>query len=68
MASASEIDEYYKVAVKLAQSAGEVIRKAIDEKKDVETKSSDIDLVTETDKKVEELLKAGFSSNFPDHW
>ncbi|GBM47239.1 Inositol monophosphatase 1 [Araneus ventricosus] len=67
MASSSEIDEYYNVAVKLAQTAGEVIRKAIDEKKNVETKASAVDLVTETDKKVEELLRAGFSSHFPDH-
>ncbi|XP_055935295.1 inositol monophosphatase 1-like isoform X2 [Argiope bruennichi] len=67
MASLSEIDEYYDVAVELARAAGEVIRKAIDEKKNVETKESNVDLVTETDKKIEELLKVGFSSKFPDH-
>lgn len=31
------------------------------------TKSTDIDLVTETDKKVEDLLITGLKANFPDH-
>lgn len=44
------------------------IRKAINEKKTVETKISNVDLVTETDKRVEEFLKNGFLSKFPDHW
>jgi fructose-1,6-bisphosphatase/inositol monophosphatase family enzyme len=31
------------------------------------TKSSDIDLVTESDRKVEDLLTRGLLSTFPDH-
>lgn len=33
----------------------------------VMTKSSAVDLVTETDQKVEELLIKGLSAQFPDH-
>lgn len=33
----------------------------------VDTKSCDVDLVTETDQKIEKLLISGLSSEFPDH-
>ncbi|GIY81533.1 inositol monophosphatase 1 [Caerostris darwini] len=67
MASSVDLDECYNVAVKLAKSAGEIIRKAIDKEKSIEIKTSNVDLVTETDKKVEDLLKKGFLESFPDH-
>ncbi|KFM67746.1 Inositol monophosphatase 2, partial [Stegodyphus mimosarum] len=67
MASIVDIDECYNVAVKLAQEAGEIIRNAIYKTKKVETKISNVDLVTETDKLVEEVLKKGFKTHFPDH-
>ncbi|GIX97505.1 hypothetical protein CDAR_517401, partial [Caerostris darwini] len=41
-----------------------IIRKAIDKEKSIEIKTSNVDLVTETDKKVEDLLKKGFLESF----
>lgn len=38
------------------------------EKKDVKTKSSGADLVTETDKKVEDLIFSFLREKFPSHW
>lgn len=35
--------------------------------KNIETKSSDIDLVTETDREVESLLIGGLKEHFPSH-
>lgn len=43
----------------LVHKAGEVIRTAINSDKAVQTKSSEVDLVTETDKAVEEFLCNG---------
>ncbi|XP_042220415.1 inositol monophosphatase 1-like isoform X1 [Homarus americanus] len=55
------------VALKLVKEAGELVRDAIKKKKNVETKSSVVDLVTESDKAVEKLLITGLSGVFPDH-
>ncbi|XP_042220418.1 inositol monophosphatase 1-like isoform X4 [Homarus americanus] len=44
-----------------------LVRDAIKKKKNVETKSSVVDLVTESDKAVEKLLITGLSGVFPDH-
>lgn len=43
------------------------MRDAIKKKKCIETKSSAVDLVTESDKAVEKHLISGLSSAFPDH-
>ncbi|XP_054723374.1 inositol monophosphatase 1-like [Uloborus diversus] len=67
MSAKVDIDKCYDVAVKLAQEAGEIVRFAINKKKNIETKQSNVDLVTETDKQVEDLLKKGFKEHFPDH-
>jgi len=67
MSTSIVLDECYEVAVELAKKAGEIIRQAIDKKKNIKTKISNIDLVTETDKQVEEFLIKGFKSSFPDH-
>lgn len=67
MSSTVNIDECCNLAVKLAHEAGKVIRQAIDREKSIEIKASNVDLVTETDKKVEELLRDGFISQFPNH-
>lgn len=45
----------------------QVINKAFLKAKKVETKTCDIDLVTETDKEVEVLLIDGLKKAFPDH-
>ena len=44
-----------------------MIRSAIQEDKQVETKASFADLVTETDKGVEKLLIGKLSEKFPNH-
>lgn len=63
----SSVNDYYDVAIKLTQEAGQIIRDAIYKEKRIETKISFVDLVTETDKKVEKHLFDGFRSHFPDH-
>lgn len=45
----------------------QVVCEAINKKKNIEMKSSAVDLVTESDKAVEKLLISGLSSAFPDH-
>ena len=54
-----ELEKYFEVAQKLVDQAGEVIREAIEQKKNVTEKNSMFDLVTETDKAVEDLLING---------
>ncbi|XP_053646423.1 inositol monophosphatase 1 isoform X5 [Cherax quadricarinatus] len=62
-----EPQECLSVALKLVKQAGDLVRDAIKKKKNIEMKSSAVDLVTETDKAVEKLLITGLSSAFPDH-
>jgi myo-inositol-1(or 4)-monophosphatase len=45
----------------------QIVREKIYQRKDVLTKSCDVDLVTEWDQKVERLLIDGISSRYPDH-
>ena len=54
-----ELEKYFEVAQKLIDQAGQVIREAIEQKKNVAEKNSIFDLVTETDKAVEDLLIKG---------
>ena len=54
-----ELEKYFEVAQKLVDQAGEVIREAIEQKKNVTEKKCMFDLVTETDKAVEDLLING---------
>lgn len=56
-------------AVALARKSGEVIRAALlnRDQNQVQTKSSDVDLVTETDQEVEKLIIQSVKSKFPDH-
>lgn len=61
------IDEYFEVALGLVKSAGNLITEHVNGCKVFELKSSDIDLVTEVDKKVEETLIGGLSKIFPTH-
>ena len=55
-----DLNSFHDAAVSLAREGGEVVRKAIsDRHKRVEAKSSQVDLVTETDRAVEKLLFDG---------
>ncbi|XP_067001859.2 inositol monophosphatase 1 [Anabrus simplex] len=57
----------YMAIVQLTKEAGKLVRERIWNKKTVQTKSCEVDLVTETDQQVERLLIEGLSSSFPDH-
>ena len=55
-----DITQFYNVALDLVVKAGEVVIAAIEDRdKKIAEKASPTDLVTETDKAVEELLFAG---------
>ncbi|KAM3928245.1 inositol monophosphatase 2 [Leptodactylus fuscus] len=59
--------ECMDTAVQLALRAGQVVRKALTEEKRVSTKTSVVDLVTETDHYVEELIISALREKFPSH-
>ncbi|XP_058468276.1 inositol monophosphatase 1-like [Solea solea] len=54
-------------AVAIARKAGEVVREALRGDRKVMTKSSSIDLVTQTDQKVEQLIIQSVKERFPAH-
>ncbi|XP_035988886.1 inositol monophosphatase 1 isoform X2 [Fundulus heteroclitus] len=54
-------------AVAVARKAGEVVRKALHDERKVMTKSSAVDLVTQTDQKVEQLIIQSVKEKFPEH-
>ncbi|KAI6075015.1 Inositol monophosphatase 1 isoform X1 [Aix galericulata] len=54
-------------AVTLARKAGEIIRGALKEEKSIMTKSSPVDLVTETDQKVENFIISLIKEKYPSH-
>lgn len=54
-------------AVAAARRAGEVVREALHGNREVMTKSSSVDLVTETDQKVEKLIIQSVKEKFPSH-
>ncbi|XP_044762541.1 inositol monophosphatase 1 [Coccinella septempunctata] len=61
-------DKFLESALSVAKQAGELIRSQFNNRnKTITTKECDIDLVTETDKAVEELIINSLSKEFPDH-
>lgn len=65
--TAEELQPYLDVALAAAREAGAVIAAAWNAPKQIDTKSGDADLVTETDKKCEELILTRIRDAFPDH-
>ncbi|XP_071560858.1 inositol monophosphatase 1 [Temnothorax nylanderi] len=63
----SNVDECYIEILRLVKQAGSIIREKISQRKDVLTKSCDVDLVTKWDQEVEKLLIDGISSRYPEH-
>ncbi|KRX92429.1 Inositol monophosphatase ttx-7 [Trichinella pseudospiralis] len=61
--------EAYRVVLRLVQESGNLIRDAFRRAGavNVMTKTSDVDLVTDVDQKVEQVLVDGIRSKFPDH-
>ncbi|XP_018578365.1 inositol monophosphatase 1 [Anoplophora glabripennis] len=63
-----DLDLFYDTVMSLVKTAGELINEKISSRsKLIEVKSSEIDLVTETDQQVEKLLIDGLSNHFPEH-
>ncbi|KAH0564534.1 inositol monophosphatase 1-like [Cotesia glomerata] len=67
MASQKELDYCYDFVMKLTIESAKIIRDAIQGGKNIETKAGDWDLVTEYDKKVEQILIDGLVKEFPTH-
>ncbi|XP_077979160.1 inositol monophosphatase 1-like [Glandiceps talaboti] len=60
-----DIAECFDVMVGIAREAGEVVRKALDSDITIEDKGCSTDLVTETDKKVEEMIISRLRDKYP---
>ncbi|XP_019629722.1 PREDICTED: inositol monophosphatase 1-like isoform X2 [Branchiostoma belcheri] len=60
-------DVCFDAAVEVARKAGEEIRSAFSSEKRIETKSCAVDLVTETDQKVEKMIISTLREKFPTH-
>ncbi|KAL7373626.1 hypothetical protein ABVT39_010965 [Epinephelus coioides] len=56
----------YDFAVQVARAAGAVIRKAADDEIKVSTKSTTVDLVTQTDERVEKIIIGSLKEEFGD--
>uniref|UniRef100_A0A3P9J633 Inositol-1-monophosphatase n=1 Tax=Oryzias latipes TaxID=8090 RepID=A0A3P9J633_ORYLA len=54
-------------AVAVARKAGEIVRGALKDERTVMTKSCAVDLVTQTDQKVEQLIIQSVKEKFPTH-
>ena len=66
-----DIDKYFTVALTAAYEAGELINKFINDKQSKSssmlTKANERDLVTEIDKKCEDIIVSKLKSSFPTH-
>ncbi|XP_037940651.1 inositol monophosphatase 1-like [Teleopsis dalmanni] len=62
-----DLDKCFEVVVKHVKAAGDVIRRRSELRQEYELKADDIDLVTQTDKQVEQMLMIGLAHAFPDH-
>ncbi|KAI6178741.1 Inositol-1-monophosphatase [Aphelenchoides besseyi] len=61
-------DEFFRYALELTKRAGRLVKDAFAQPvSNVETKASPTDLVTDTDKAVEDLLIQNLQKKFPDH-
>lgn len=60
-------DDCFHLVMDLVKECGKVVRETLKKSKNIETKSSEVDFVTETDRLVEEMLTQGISARFPDH-
>ncbi|KAI0225001.1 Inositol monophosphatase 1 [Lamellibrachia satsuma] len=65
--SNDDLDVCFKLVQDVARQAGEMIREAFKQEKQVQIKSSMADLVTESDKKVEQLIISTVKDKFPTH-
>lgn len=61
------IDDYFNTVLEIVKEAGKVLNEGFHTPKDVETKSASWDLVTEYDKRIENILIENISKAFPKH-
>ncbi|KAL2495468.1 Inositol-phosphate phosphatase [Forsythia ovata] len=66
MAQKDSVDEFLAQAVDAAKNAGEIIRSGFHQTKRVEHKG-EVDLVTETDKRCEEVIFNFLKQHYPNH-
>ncbi|XP_034171124.1 uncharacterized protein LOC117600171 [Osmia lignaria lignaria] len=60
-------DVYYEFAIKLTHDAAQILKTAINGLKKVDEKLGDWDLVTEYDRKIEDVIIGNLKSKFPNH-
>lgn len=60
-------ETYYEVALNLAHEAAQILRDAINQTKQIDQKQGDWDLVTEYDKKIENVIIGKLKRMFPGH-
>lgn len=61
------IDESYALINELAIDAGKVVNEGFLKTKNIDYKANNFDLVTEYDRRCEELLIQGIRNKYPDH-
>jgi len=62
-----EIQEFFQTAKLVAEEAGRVVKEAFYNIKNIEVKTNFADLVTETDKAVEDMIIAKLTEKYPSH-
>nr|XP_033201481.1 inositol monophosphatase 3-like isoform X1 [Bombus vancouverensis nearcticus] len=67
MSSELDIRNYFEFAKELILKAGEVFKCGFEGEKIVESKAHEWDLVTDYDKKIEDILIKSLKEKFPDH-
>lgn len=64
---AKTLDECFDHVYKLTLECGKIVKEASSKTKNITTKADRHDLVTEYDKKVEEILMNGIKAKYPHH-
>ncbi|KAI4482855.1 hypothetical protein M0804_008708 [Polistes exclamans] len=60
-------DEYYEIALNLVKESAKILKDAINGSKNIHEKQGDWDLVTEYDKKIEDIIINKLKSIYPSH-
>ena len=59
--------EYARAALEIAREAGSLLRDGLRERKSIDLKSSEVDLVTQYDQAAEALITRRLQERFPGH-
>lgn len=63
----TDSERLLEVAAEVAREAGALIRSRVPQAREIRTKASSVDLVTDTDRAADELISARLAQAFPDH-